>query len=172
MLRIGLIITVALFLQAGAVQAAPEHEVKAAYLYNFLKFVFWDDSAHKDGNKLNVCLIGNHPFRDSLSPIEGRKIQNKTLSVKKIVQASELQQCQILFISRSEEKRLRKLLKDADSLQLLTISDIVEFTQRGGAIGFLQIGNLTKFDINMKNAGNNRIFFKSDLLELAEDVYR
>src|SRR5687767_10679979 len=47
--------------RADAQAAASEYEVKAAYLYNFGRFVTWPPDS-SDGEAFSICVLGRDPF--------------------------------------------------------------------------------------------------------------
>jgi hypothetical protein len=75
-----------------------------------------------------------------------------------------------LFISRSEEWRLEVILKDLESLPILTVSDIPDFCQRGGMITLDVINQRVRFSINPQTAAQAQLKLSSKLLELAQIV--
>ena len=56
---------------------------------------------------------------------------------KRIADAHEAVSCQILFISSSEDTRLKKILDVLNKAAVLTVSDMPQFSQRGGMIQFV-----------------------------------
>lgn len=157
---------------SGLARSATDYEVKAAYLYNFIKFVHWDRSAHAEAEELNLCVLGKHPFRDILRPLSSRKIQKRKLNLTYLTENSGLGECQVLFVSSSEKKQLQEILKAADDKRILTVSDIKGFIREGGVIGFVSVGNVIRFEVNLGAARKASIHLSSKLLELAEEVIR
>src|SRR6202020_1018832 len=100
---------------ANAQQAKPEeYRVKAAYLYNFGKFVDWPDTAAKD-ESFKICVLGRDPFGSELdATISGETIDNRKLVALRIASPGDAAGCRILFISSSETAHLKEILAVVD----------------------------------------------------------
>lgn len=157
-------------LQAMTCYAKSEHDVKAAYLYNFVKFVTWPES--ESGRPLNLCLFGQDPINERLAQLHDAKIHNRVVNIKLITSVENTSSCTVLFISAEEEKFLDQTLYSLNQSPVLTISDIDRFADRGGTIGFVTMGNVIRFDINLKQARQHNISISSKLLELANHVVK
>ena len=168
---------VSFFLCATALQAQQssptEYEVKAAYLYNFGKFVQWPSSALANGNSFPICVLGRDPFGATLdSTTLGESINTKKIVIKRIASAEEAPGCRILFISSSEESRLREILRALDSTSVLTVSELPHFTRDGGMVQFVMEANRVRFEVNLTVAENASLVLSSQLLKVATAVRR
>jgi hypothetical protein len=156
---------------AGAEAAAPEYDVKAAFLYNFTKFVEWPSSAfHDDSSSLRLCVLGEDPFGESLETVAEEAVDGRTLTVVRTGWMSDPAGCQILFISRSESKRLPRILAAVQGAPVLTVSDVDGFLEQGGIINFLLQGSKVRFEINQQRADQAGLKISSKLLRLATRV--
>src|SRR5256885_5377918 len=90
-----------------------EYQLKAAYLFNFAKFVDWPEAAFSSpGAPLVIGVLGENPFGDLLeSTVQGKALNHHPLTVREIRAPNEITNCHILFISSSEKKRLPEILK-------------------------------------------------------------
>jgi hypothetical protein len=151
-----------------------EYEVKAAYLYNFGKFVAWPSSeAAIKGESFEICVLGDDPFGAALdAAVTGSTINGKNVAIKRIVKAQEINGCRILFISSSESERLPGILNTLDKENILTVSDMPEFSQRGGMIQFVLEGKRVRFEVNLTNAEGAGLNLSSELLKVALRVTR
>ena len=128
-----------------------EYQVKAAYLSNFGKFVEWPvrPRSAKD-EPFNVCVIGEDPFGAALdAALEGETIDHMPMAARRIQKPDELAICRILFISSSEDPRLKAILDKANGSSILTVGENSDFTRRGGIIQFVLQGNKVRFEINL-----------------------
>jgi hypothetical protein len=149
-----------------------EYEVKAAFLYNFTKFVEWPTEATTDaGATFNLCVLGEDPFGKAFDSIQGEKIVNKKLVINRFKELHALEKCRILYISESEEERLTQILKSLKGLHILTVSDSEGFAQHGVIINFYMEGNRVRFEINVDAARRSGLKISSKLLNLAKIVY-
>jgi hypothetical protein len=152
----------------------PEYEVKAAYLYNFGKFVEWPAMANtgKD-NSFAICVLGQDPFGPALdAALAGQNIDGKNVVARRLSKAQEAVNCRIVFISSSEESRLKDVLEALDKAAVLTVSDIPQFSTRGGAIQFVLDGKKIRFEVNLSNATDAGLTLSSELLKVATTVRR
>jgi hypothetical protein len=151
-----------------------EYQVKAAYLFNFGKFVKWPAAipAEKD-NAFTFCVLGRDPFGPALDSIlAGEDLGGKPVAVRRIVKPQEAGPCRVLFISSTEENRLKEILTVIDESGVLTVSDIPGFARRGGMIQFVLEGNKVRFEINLTSAENAKLTLSSELLKVAAAVRR
>jgi YfiR/HmsC-like len=173
----GLLISVSWLLlgvsSSGAQQPkAGEFQVKAAYLYNFAKFVEWPDQNSVDKNSpFEICVLGVDPFQGALdAAVAGESIDGKRVVPKRISKPQDVNSCRILFISSSEEQHLRDILTTLDKTRVLTVSDIPHFSELGGMIGFVLEGNRVRFDVNLSSAREAGLVLSSQLLKVATNV--
>lgn len=160
-------------MQAGAQAKAPsEYAVKAAFLYNFTKFVEWPpDALDEKDTLLQICVIGESPFGDELeNTIEGKKVDGKSVTIAYAQSAKEALSYDVVFVARSEESSLDGILKKLTTRAILTISDIDDFAERGGTIGFFVEDKRIRFKINVDVAEESGLQISSKLLRLARIV--
>lgn len=171
------LLVIILLLQAGVAggetRVAEEYTLKAAYLYNFAKFVQWPEGAKAEGDPIRVCVLGEDPFGAGLDKIRGRKAQNREITVARM---SDLPKgappaCDILFVTESEARAVDNLVASLADYPILTVSDTEEFVQRGGMIGFRNIEQRIKFEINIAASDRARLTISSFLLQLALAVH-
>jgi YfiR/HmsC-like len=150
-----------------------EYEVKAAYLYNFGRFVAWPDQGSRKDEPFEICVLGQDPFGPALdATVSGETIEGENVAAKRIEKPQEIDSCRILFISSSEDSRLDKILEALDKSRVLTVSDIPQFSQRGGMIQFVSERNRIRFEVNLTNAENAGLNLSSELLKVAIRVQK
>jgi hypothetical protein len=154
---------------AGAQVAAPEYDVKAAFLYNFTKFVEWPAAAFPDGT-LRLCVLGEDPFGKTLQTVAGEEVAGHKLIVLSAGKLSDPAGCQVLFISRSESARMPQILSSLRGVPVLTVGDTRGFLEQGGIINFTFEGSKVRFEINQESAERAGIKISSKLLRLATRV--
>jgi hypothetical protein len=148
--------------------ARSEYDVKAVYLYNFMKFVQWPNEDNRP-TPFNICIYGDSPFGSIIKKIQTFTIRGHRLKLS-YPDEKGLTSCDVVYISLSEDKFLDDILATLSKSHTLTISDIDNFTQRGGMIGFITLGNVIRFNINLKRAKLASLSIRSKLLELANEV--
>lgn len=152
-------------------QSSSEYQVKAAFLYNFAKFVEWPGDALGNSNApLIIGVIGDDPFGGALDQaINGKTINGRALLVRRLKWGHDLRSCHILFISSSERKRLPQIIQSLRGASVLTVGDMGQFNQQGGIINFILEANKVRFEINSRGADQARLKISSKLLSLAKN---
>lgn len=151
---------------------ANEFQVKAAYLYNFGRFIEWPDENASDKNEaFEICVLGADPFGPTLDATLAREtIDGKSVAAKRISKPQDVDSCRIVFISSSEAGHLKEVLAALEKTSVLTVSDIPGFSERGGMIGFILEGDRVRFDVNLASARDARLTLSSELLKVATNV--
>jgi len=158
-------------LLCAQVKAPTEYDVKSAYLYNFGKFVRWPATQPAEGI-FSICVLGQDPFGSSLDALSRQTLDGKSVSVKRITQPEESTGCRIIFISLSEEHRLKEILAALDKKPVLTVSEMPHFSRNGGMIQFVMDGNRVRFEVNLSASENAGLTLSSELLKVATSVKR
>ena len=151
-----------------------EYQVKAAYLYNFGRFVKWPAGiAAGKGDSFPVCVLGRDPFGSILdSTLAGEALEGKPVVIRRIARPQDALDCRILFVSSTEENHLKEILAAIDRAAVLTVSDIPGFSRRGGMIQFVVEGDRVRFEINLASTERARLVLSSELLKVAAAVRR
>lgn len=146
-----------------------EYQVKAAYLFNFLKFVEWPEDAFTDPlAPFVIGVVGEDPFGNALPQVViGKTVQGRDLVIRIFHTGEDLRGAHILFISASERKRLPMILSGLRGSSVLTVSDSAGFLDAGGMIQFLNENGRVRFAINVNETGRARVKISSKLLSLA-----
>ncbi len=149
----------------------PEQEVKAAFLYNFGKYVRWPKSEPAPDRPFVIAILGTDPFGASLDDIvRGNRIDNRPVVVRRVSRPSDLDGCEVLYVSPSEEARLDSILAAAAKAPMLTVSDMPRFVERGGMIGLVVANRRVQFEVNAEAAERAGLVLGSQLMRLARTV--
>jgi hypothetical protein len=152
---------------------ASEYQVKAAYLYNFGRFVEWPPKAAEANNAFTVCVLGQDPFGLALNAtLADETVHGKSVVAKRIPDLAEAVNCRILFISSSEADRLKQILATLKDASVLTVSDLPNFSQSGGMVQFTMEGSRVRFEVNLAPAERAGLVLSSELLKVAVNVRR
>lgn len=147
-----------------------EYQLKAAFIYNFVKFVDWPPTTFTNASEPYVIgVLGDNVFGDELEQaIANKTINGRALVCQKFRSAREAVGCQVLFISSSEKLHFKRILADLRGQSILTISEADGFIDDGGIINFVPMPDRTvRFQINQQAAKDVRLQISSDLLNLA-----
>ena len=149
-----------------------EAQIKAAYLYNFAKFVEWPVEALPADADLLLCVLGNNVLDGALQALDGRKAGEHVLRVESRSRNDpNLNRCQLLFIGSSEQQHYLVTLKALRDVPVLTLSDIDDFAEKGGGISLLFRDNKVVFEVNLVPIRNARLHLPGQLLNIASYVY-
>jgi hypothetical protein len=163
-----LVLACAQLAPAGAAEVMPEYQVKAAFLYNFVKFVEWPATVAEQRGPVVICVIGKDPFGASLTNVvDGKKVNGRGIEVRKITEVAAAVSCHVLFVSESENARLPEITKAVRVWSVLTVGECPKFIQQGGIVNFLMDGHRVRFQINAKAAGDAGLKISSKLMELS-----
>lgn len=163
---------------ATAAPAASEYEVKAAFLYNFIKFVEWPPKAFPNRNSpLIIGVLGDDPFFSPSAKInyldqtvDGKTINDRNIVVQRSNRLADLKNCQLLFISKSERNRIKDTLANLSGMNILVVGETENFCQQGGAINFVMQSEKVRFEINVGAAEKAGLKISSKLLNVAKIV--
>jgi hypothetical protein len=146
-----------------------EYRVKAAFLYNFAKFVEWPTAAFKGPeDPVAVCVLGQNPFGNMLDEMVGQNTAGgRSFVVRQLADATQTGGCHILFIGASERKRFKAILAGMKTQSALTVSDIPDFALDGGAFGFKLENGKVRIEINLTVTKEKDLRISSRLLSLA-----
>jgi len=159
-------------LAAAQGQNVDEYQVKAAFLYNFAKFVEWPAGAFKGpGDPIVICVLGRSPFGPLLDQAtRGKQIDGHNLLIHEVSDARECMGCQLLFITASEKKHFPAVLELLKTGSVLTVGETANFAAAGGIINFKLDDGKVGLEINVIAAQRARLRISSKLLSLAKIV--
>jgi hypothetical protein len=158
----------------SAADASLEYRVKAAFLYNFAKFVTWPARAFPAGDTPVVfCVAGADPFEDLLeATTQDRKVEGRRIEIRRLPADAPLAGCHLVFSSETDGTRVAHLLLRAAGDSVLTVGEADDFLLRGGMIRLLVDEGKVRFDISTRAADGAGLKLSSQLLKLARSVER
>jgi YfiR/HmsC-like len=159
-------------LDCPAQNAPTEYQIKAAFIYNFARFIDWPTQAFSsDTSPMIIGVLGKNVFGDSIQQIiSGRSIQGHPLEFKEFSSVTDVTNCQVLFISPSEKDHLSKILNHLGNTNILTVSEPDNFLDEGGMIRLFIVEDKVRFEINNQAAKKAGLTISSKLLSLAIKV--
>jgi hypothetical protein len=164
----GLIVTVAMATYVGA-QSIDEYQVKAAFLFNFARFVEWPPQAFANASDpISICVLGPNPFGTSLEEaVAGKSLDGRKFAVRQLTDVKQAGSgCQILYFAA----RQKTPLPDSAWMNVLTVGESPGFAAAGGTIGFKLEGGRIRLEINVGAAEQRHLRISSKLLSLAQIV--
>jgi len=166
------LVVAAVFATGAMAQTVDEYRVKAAFVFNFAKFIQWPTEAFKTpADPLVICVLGQDQMTNSLrDAVNGNAIDGRPVIVRQFAVGQVSCDCNILFVGSSVAKRFRSGLKE--SAGLLTVGETPGFAADGGVINFKLEDGRVRFEINVAAAERQQLHISSKLLSLAQLVKR
>ena len=151
-------------------QSATEYQVKAAFLFNFAKFVEWPADAFSSADApLQICVLGRDPFGHEFEEMIADKTVNghriEVIHPSGVPQATS---CQIIFVAASEKQQVREILRGLRGASVLTVGDSAGFARMGGIINFVLDDSRVRFEVNVKAAERAHLKVSARLLTVAK----
>ncbi len=167
-----------LLLVQGQSPRTSEYQLKAVFLFNFAQFVDWPPSAAQDSQPpqppqppLLIGILGDDPFGSFLDEtVRGERVGARPIQVRRYRRIADIEECNILFISRSENERVPDILSVFKNRAVLTVSDADDFASQGGIIEFFTDKSRIRLRINLDAADAAKLTISSKLLRVAEVV--
>jgi hypothetical protein len=161
-------------LAAGLAQdsVSKEYQIKAAYLYNFAKFVEWPaESFTNSQSPLVIGVFGQNPFGDEFQMIaKDHKINGRDIVFKPVSTAAEAQGVHLIFFGATEDDHVAETLAALKNAHVLAVGESDKFIAAGGDINFVREADKVRFEINAAAAGRHGLKISAQLLKLAKFV--
>ena len=148
-----------------------EYQVKAAMIYNMIRFIDWPEVALQSTDRqLMICVAGTGQLASAVDILQGKEVKGKTITINQVSPANDASGCHVLVLSDLNQYATNSLVKRTRSNGVLTIADSFDFANSGGVIGFVLQEGKVRFEINQTSALRHRIRISSQLLKLARIV--
>jgi YfiR/HmsC-like len=159
----------------SSAQSSPpgEYQLKAAFLFNFAKFIDWPPASFTNPQaSFSICILGADPFGSAMDELlQGKTIGDRRVSVQRSHQIADMRHCQMVFVSSSEKARVREIIEGLKGTNALVVGETEGFAAAGGAIQFAIEDNHVRFLINTDAAERAGLKVSSKLLSLARVVH-
>jgi hypothetical protein len=151
---------------------AKEYQIKAAYLYNFAKFVEWPEQCFTNSQSpLVIGVFGHNPFGDELNAIaKDHKINGRDIVIKTVATVAEAGGVDLMYFSASEDGRVAETLAALKHLPVLTVGETDKFAMSGGIIKLVREADKVHFEINAAAAEQQGLKISAQLLKLAKPI--
>jgi len=149
-------------------QTATENEVKAALIYNFVKFITWSDSSFSNPNDpFLICVLTEDTSGNIMqASLKDKEVKGRIIHIAQSNEYQSLKGCQVFFISLSQNAKSTEVLNKIKSKNILTIGESDGFAKSGGIIGLYKEGGKLRFEINLEAADRADLKISSKLLSL------
>jgi hypothetical protein len=154
--------------------ASKEYQIKAAYLYNFAKFVEWPaDYFTNSQSPLVIGVFGQNPFGEELKTIaKDHKINGRDIVIKPVATMAEAGGVHLMFFGATEDNQVAGMLAALKKSSVLTVGESQKFVAAGGMINFVREADKVRFQINASAAEQAGLKISAQLLKLAMAVHK
>jgi hypothetical protein len=147
-------------------QDRPTHEIHAAMLFNFIKYVQWPNEG--EAGEFVVGVIGDDNVFNTLNQwYNGKPKGSKKYVIKKLSSADESSTCQVVYIGKSKNKEFDNVKNSISGKSVLTITDGNGLGQKGSCINFKVIEGKLKFELNQSTLTSSNLKVSSQLSSMA-----
>ena len=154
-----------------ASQETLENDIKAAFLYNFTKFIEWPGPASRTAEPFRLCVLADAGFTTAVDRIiAGESVEGRPLARMEPQSPDDARQCAILYVGRGHTERGAPLVTAVRELPVLTVGDSPRFVEQGGTIEFVLENNRVRFDVSPGAAQRSGLLVSSKLLRVARQV--
>jgi hypothetical protein len=165
-----------------------EHQIKAAFLYNFVQFTDWPAEKLAESTTITIGTLGEHQFGNAFDPIKDKVIKNKPLVIKEFGKfrtsfpsddagklelanyVEQLRKCHVLFICDSERENFKAVIETVKGYSVLTVGETPDFLNYNGIITFIPGTEKPVFEVNQKVCEQEGMKISSKVLRLARKV--
>ena len=150
--------------------AYAEDQLKAAYIFNFVKFASWPESNFATPESpVVIGILGQDRFGPLIDElVKGELIKGHPIRIERFETPQDVKPCHVLYVDRSLDDDLDELFVALRGKDVLTISDINDFTAEGGMIKLFLDDSKMKFQVNANAVKATKIVLSSRLLRLAD----
>jgi len=143
--------------------------IKAAYVYNFAKFV---DLPVVDNMPIRLCLVGKDDPNGRMASLHRRTAQKREIHVFKDTPLDQLKDCAMVFVGYSEARQFPNVVRQLGNAPILLISDVRLAIDQGAHLVLLHHDDRVEFEVNLLNLQKSNLRASSQMLKLARTVVR
>ncbi|MDB5141456.1 MAG: YfiR family protein [Mucilaginibacter sp.] len=147
-----------------------EYRVKAAFLFNFTRFVHWPASAYTSpDDPFVIGIVGSDPFGSYLDElVSGESAGGHKIVIRRYPNGGDIRGCQLIFINLGDKAKLKLLLAQSTRQNVLTVSDENEFIRLGGIVHFYMEDDKVKMEVRPAAAKAAQLEISAKLLQVAK----
>ena len=171
-----------------------EYKIKAAFVYNFIKFVDWPEENTPDKDKpITIGVLGSDVLIKAFGPIKNKEAKGRRVVIKRFEDRDKLEEsrkkndsawkekiealkkCRVVFVCTCESGTKEipvEIIKALKGSGVLLVGEVPGFLEKGGVINFVTENKKVRFEINSTSAKRNNLKIRSQLLKLARRVYK
>ena len=147
-------------------QQRPTHEIHAAMLYNFIKYVQWPDEGA--GGEFVVGVIGEDNVFNTLKQwYDGKPKGSKKYVIKKLSSSLEASTCQVVYVGKTRSREFENVRNSVTGKSILTITDGYGLAEKGSCINFKIVDGKLRFELNQGVVSGSNLKVSGQLSSMA-----
>ena len=152
-------------------RSVEKQAVLAVLTLNVARFTSWPEHVYSNADaSLNLCIYGDNIVQQSFETIDDKIVNNRTIHIINLSRLRNLNQCQLLYLSKLDRSRLTPLLMELKGQPILTIGENIDFLRAGGMVGLEKVNGKMQLNINLSTVKQSNLVISSRLLKLANIV--
>jgi hypothetical protein len=159
-------------IRADVPDGASESKIKATFLFKFTSYVEWPASAFDQPDApLVISVFEDDEIASELTRLTaGRVVNNHAVQVRRLSEGDSVAGCHVLFVGSTVGNRLVRILNDARSKPVLTVTELDDALTFNSIINFVLVDDQVRFDVSLPAAGRSNLKISSRLLAVAHQV--
>jgi len=155
----------------GDASGSEEYRVKAAFLYNFIKYTSWPDEAFDEPDSpIVVSIVGSDPFGEVLdATLRGKQVSGRALAIARIASVPDEVDAHIAFTDSASAVG-KEFVRRASQKPVLVVDDRGGIVESGAQVGFYLVSGHVRFEVNLAKVKEAHLTISSELLKLARIV--
>jgi hypothetical protein len=155
----------------AAAQSVSAPELRAAFLFNFVKFTGWPSESLPQAAPVVVCIVGDEHVADAFEALtKDQTVDGRRLTTRRMKRDDAVAGCHLLYAAELDARRARDVVSGSAGQAVLTVSDFTEFVEVGGVASFFVENGKMRFAVNPDAVERARLRISSKLLGLARIV--
>jgi hypothetical protein len=149
-----------------AAQERPTHEIHAAMLYNFIKYVQWPNES--EAGDFVVGVFGEEKVFGTLKQwYDGKPKGTKKYVIKQLTTAAEAADCAVVYLGKGKSRDFENIKNSIGTKPVLTITDGAGLGQKGSCINFKIVDGKLKFELNQASVTSSNLKVSGQLTSMA-----
>lgn len=147
-------------------QEASAYRIQSLFLYNFTKHVKWENTQET----FTVGIYGNsNAFEEIKANLANKMVWGSKVNIIQISSSAELSKCQIVYIPKSNKKKILDFIDGANLSNTLLVTED-DFMDDGAAISFVYEKSKMKFKISKDKIEESGLKVSSSLVSIGIPV--
>ena len=165
---VGPLLALCLSIAATDLFATVEGTVKAAFLYNFAKFIQWPDEQRPT---LRLCVMGDSVLGKAFDGLIGKPVRNMLISVRHAIVFQDIPQCDLVFLPATQARSLERVRQIVNGYPILIVTENTDTLAKGAIVTLIPSDDRIVFEVDLTVARQLGLQVSAKMLQLARKVY-